>query len=178
MGCDIHIIVERRNMDDRTWRATDEQGGDARNYDVFNALAGVRADTSAEMAEWPNDTGKFDMRFCFSGRERRPIAEPRGLPRDASSEANAYIDEVGGHSTSHVTATEVLYYPWDVPVGCSGWIDANQWQELRDGKNPTEWSQGIGGGRIVNLTAAQMDAAIDAGSMSEEARKNTYARAS
>ncbi len=176
MGCDIHIIVERRNMDDRTWHATEESGGDDRNYDVFNVLAGVRADTAEEMAEWPNDDGKWNPKFCFSGRERKPIAEPRGVPADASLEAREFIAEEGGHSTSHATAQEVLYYPWDTEIGQSGWVDGDQWLALRTGTRPKEWSQGIGGGRIVNLTAAMMETRVDA--MGEEERKNTYARAS
>ena len=176
MGCDIHIIVERRNMDTNAWHATDESGGDDRNYDVFNVLAGVRSDTAAEMAEWPNDTGKFDMRFCFSGRERRPIADPRGVPADASREARAYVEENGDHSTSHVTAREALYYPWATEIGQSGWIDGSQWIALRDGVKPTSWSQGIGGGGIVNLTAAEMEARVDGMTAGERAK--TYARGS
>ncbi len=179
MGCDIHIMVERRDLSNSSWAAVEQDEGDGgnRNYDVFNVLAGVRADTAEEMAHWPNDDGKFNSKWCFSGRERRPISEPRGLPDDVSDEVREFIERCGDHSTSHVTATEVLYYPWDTPAGSSGWINATQWVALRAGQNPTEWSQGIGGGGIINLTAAEMDKAVDGGIADTEQGARTYARA-
>ena len=119
MGCDIHFLVERRRHkrppsygENWTWELLFPEDDDVspedrkyarreghrwmpweffsdRNYELFGVLANVR-------------------------RDGPPIAEPRGLPDDLSSDARKYIDDYGGidHTPSWLLLSEVLAYDW------------------------------------------------------------------
>lgn len=82
MGCDIHLVLERRRRGvwigldtfQRAWTSTDWHGATrARNYRRFAALAGVRGDGPG----------------------------PRGLPQDLSDLARMEIDDWAGEGHTH-----------------------------------------------------------------------------
>lgn len=87
MGCDIHMILERKasikGQDKWVGIETISSNLVNRNYDFFGALAGVRRDTDKS---------------------------PRGIPEDASDLSVFKSTEYGedGHSHSWGTAEEVL----------------------------------------------------------------------
>lgn len=90
MGCDIHGFLEVRNQDG-IWKIKDKIP-DGRNYDWFGVLAGVR--------NYVNTI---------------PIAEPRGVPIDASVKVMkkiAYWD-MDGHSHSWLTLKDFSEHDWE-----------------------------------------------------------------
>lgn len=108
MGCDIHFYVEKKDGD--KWVSADKWTSDPwdsgepdyvdvkredsfyhdRDYLLFGILAGVR------------------------DRSLPPIAKPRGLPADMSSEVRARSESYGidGHSHSWLTLAELLAHDW------------------------------------------------------------------
>lgn len=99
MGCDIHIIAQRRNGDaweDVTGKFTDGPAPfDWRSYGMFGFLAGVRNYSAVP-----------------------PISEPRGIPDDYD---RGRIDEfdgcsLGDHSFSWLTVAELLAFNYDQPM--------------------------------------------------------------
>lgn len=84
MGCDIHMHVEvRLRASDATWHHWSAPTV-RRNYALFAKMAGVRGDED-------------------------PIAQPRGLPRDASV-VTAWASELygeDGHTHSYLTNVEI-----------------------------------------------------------------------
>jgi hypothetical protein len=108
MGCDIHVVVQRRDGDrwsvvdppaelTRTYETWSFPVFEDRNYGLFGVLAGVRDPNVA------------------------PIAEPRGLPDDAGVmfDGDGYPEIngkwLGQHSFSWVSATELVGYDWSKP---------------------------------------------------------------
>lgn len=155
MGTDIHLAIEVRT--NGVWhpvKLTEAQWASApvfpgynwfiRSYDLFAILAGVR-------------NGRAFAGFK-TGEGFRPIAEPRGLPNDLSSELQALASDkveyedaqerfgtgwLGDHSHSWLSLRELGAYDWDqttrhaeyeqdpdLPAGCST-FDAKQigWSE-------------------------------------------------
>src|SRR5678815_3673304 len=138
MGCDIHLRVQKRVGSD--WVFVEDQIPDkysdkghtrpdvwysGRNYDLFGILAGVR-----------NGRG---FAGCDTGDGFIPIAEPRGLPEEFSSE---YVDRVdqedgdydyqfwfGDHSHSWLTLAELLNYDWYQSTRSRGWVNGPQFEE-------------------------------------------------
>lgn len=116
MGCDIHLFIETKTPEG-TWKTTTEpvieyagtedeytslpQEFDGRNYGLFAILAGVR-----------NGRGFAGVDI---GDPTEPIAEPRGLPDDASDTYTAEVERWGvdGHSHSHFTLSELLAHDWN-----------------------------------------------------------------
>lgn len=110
MGCDIHVFIEKKEGD--IWKKVPDEFGPkhefykspninndnwnincwdvTRNYSLFGMLAGVRS---------------FDV---------RPIADPRGLPKDTSEEIRVKfskeIKNYGCHTPSFFTLQELLKY--------------------------------------------------------------------
>lgn len=131
MGCDIHLVAERKTADgwevipgpivpcwlcSMNGRVAAEcyrchGSGEFRAswysdrlYVVFAALAGVR-----NYAASPRVDGQ--------AQPLAPIAEPRGLPADMSAETRDLIeDDMDGHSDTWLTLDEVLAYDWDQPI--------------------------------------------------------------
>lgn len=141
MGCDIHLVAERRT--ESGWEVVpgpivpcwhckrgpvrpdcflcqgvgtfrDRWYAD-RLYVVFAALAGVR-----NYAASPRADGQI--------KPLAPVAEPRGLPADMSTEARDLIeDDMDGHSDTWLALDEVLAYDWDQPI-----TDGREVWPLRD----------------------------------------------
>ena len=77
----------------------------SKNYHLFAALAGVR-------------NGTWGMRV-------RPIAPPRGLPRDVTSEVAEDAEEMRAYSHSHtwLSVEELLGFDWEQEVPHQAVID-------------------------------------------------------
>lgn len=113
MGCDIHGVVQMRYSKDGKY-GTDGPIEDSRNYAVFSVLADVR-----------------------NGYDITPISPPRGVPADFDGDEG----ELGDHSFSWVTLTEVLEWPhWDTEgafpgttlrQNCGTFIAWIEWLALR-----------------------------------------------
>lgn len=83
MGCDIHLIAQRREGD--TWVRVDVAAFEDRTYGRFGFLAGVRNYSAVT-----------------------PIAEPRGLPAGFTDDG----DELGDHSFSWLTIAELSAFDY------------------------------------------------------------------
>jgi hypothetical protein len=89
MGCDIHMIVQRKTA--TGWETIPEfDCFDDRNYGVFGFLAGVR-----NYSDVP------------------PLSEPRGLPDDIQEGDDGWL---GDHSFSWLVASELTNFDYDQPV--------------------------------------------------------------
>src|SRR4051812_35325061 len=91
MGCDIHAVIEQREVIGQGyswWKNRGETDID-RNYELFAVLAGVR-----------------------NNHNIVPIAEPRGLPEDVDTMFEVYYEhwDIDAHSASWVTLKEMREY--------------------------------------------------------------------
>ena len=111
MGCDIHIMGEKRDGDG--WRncystAIDEI--EQRSYNIFGFLANVRNYSDVE-----------------------PISQPRGFPEDASyGVKEEFVNRWGGdgHTPSWLTVDELLAFDYDKMTEdrrCTKQIAPNIW---------------------------------------------------
>lgn len=122
MGCDIHVLVERRTSRDAPWEAVQTSDYpeciDWRNYALFGMLADVR-----------NDAGLVT-----------PICEPRGLPADLSvavddegcvSFADGDVVWLGDHSFSWLTLADLDAFDWSQQSNRAGYLGADAWEAWR-----------------------------------------------
>jgi hypothetical protein len=190
MGCDIHLVVERRNGDGRWQRVlpppeaydpwlkemAEKEPNDRyysdrvkyvwyndRNYNLFAILADVR-----------------------NGFDFKPIAQPRGLPDDLSEEVNALANPsdddddsndiwLGDHSHSWLTVRELLDYDWEQATMEGGWVDPwnfELWRQRGEGK-PDAWCGGVSGGSIEHISPREMAHKIDSGDIQWEGPETT-----
>jgi len=119
MGCDIHMFPEKkesygwrfvyRHSPDRPNTVKDKYprpdrdnyfGWDDRDYWFFGQLAGVREDGP-------------------------PIAEQRGIPKDAHYQTSEFANENADHSYSWLSLEELLSHDWQ------GQMPNDPWKESR-----------------------------------------------
>lgn len=157
MGCDIHIVIQRKEADG--WRevayqtpyynlgqkdvpgiAVAPEDFRNRNYNLFAILANVR-----------NGHGFAGV---TTGEGWPSIAPGRGLPEgfdpDAVLPHPHYPEEgpryLGDHSFTWVTLDELKAFDWDgVTSTLYGIVPADVYEELKTGEQPEEWSGGISG---------------------------------
>lgn len=180
MGCDIHMMAQRREA--RRWvtaecprdmadpYVTEEVGGccdadgfwsallphawwEGRNYILFSVLAGVR-----------NGYGFAGVKTT---NPLTPIAEPRGLPADVTvDECGETPDKLwlGDHSHSWLTLREIVAYDWDQTITRYGVVPLQKFKDrvvahgdavpfAAVGRPYEEWSGGISGPGIYTLDA-------------------------
>jgi len=119
-----------------------------RNYDLFAMLADVR-----------NGRGFAGVK---TGDGFNPIADPKGIPEDASDEAKDFMDSYGGdgHSHSYFTLAELKSYDWDQISIKQGVIPLGQYNALKGtGKGPESWCGMIGGPDILVSEPEEITAA-------------------
>lgn len=159
MGCDIHIIIQRQELDgvwhelpyQTVWRSLGHQPVEGfpeapevfrnRNYDLFGILANVR-----------NGRGFAGIK---TGEGWPSIAPERGLPEGFDPETTlpnpAYPTEggrwVGDHSFTWVTLEELKDFDWDeVMTWIYGVVPAEKYEELvAVGETPNEYCGDIAG---------------------------------
>lgn len=170
MGCDIHVTIEvckKRDPsggvepdDESIWEAVDYRkdlpqdasGKDyyealwnhplyfGRNYALFAILAGVR--------------NNFDV---------TPIAEPRGIPNNASIHAKAACWDWQGdaHSHSWLSLKDLLDHNWNTPIHHDGYVSLDEYRVFRATGKPNGWSMDVGGGSVRKVSNAEMDRLLE-----------------
>ncbi len=169
MGCDIHLYAERKNETGQ-WESADKwtpddclEEGEAprlcidykdrfysgRNYDLFSILANVR-----------NGYGFAGVK---TGEGFVPLAQPRGLPVDATELVKQDSDrwDCDGHSHSFCTVAELLAYDWTQVTKHCGWLTAAEywdWNRFRraDGDGPKGYCGGVSGPSVKHVTEDAM----------------------
>lgn len=117
MGCDIHMMAEKKDLDTDRWEPVVEaifkadlyfpkdeislwntpytyQPVENRNYELFSVLANVR-----------------------NGYDTKPICEPRGFP-DNIHQVTAWLlteHHIAEHSLSWLTLDDIEAYDWKLP---------------------------------------------------------------
>lgn len=155
MGCDIHGYVEV--FDGEKWGTVDvlvwpekrtrveELLGkeclwagtlfDFRSYSMFSVLADVRNGLSSVFSSKP------------TGHVAPVIAEPRGIPADASAEAKAEASDWGcdGHSRSYLTLKDLQDFDLDQSIEFRGWVGKEYYEKWDQEKQPMpdSWSGGV-----------------------------------
>ena len=126
-----------------------------RNYRLFAMLADVR---------------NGDRHDGGGGDWVQPIADPKGVPWDASEEWKQEAEEWGGdmHSHSFFTLAELDAYNWGGIVFNRGYITEEQYLVLRGTNDaPQSWSGGVGGGNILAMTAIEYEDALALGNLAK-----------
>jgi len=132
MGCDIHLYIEHKEPAITTWAGFGGRINPGRYYGLFAKLAGVR---------------NYD--------EIKPVAEPRGMPDDASWIADAdnrlYItdSEGEGYASPENAALWVQegnskYIDNEAEAGKHVWVTHPDWHS-HSWLTPDEYSEAISG---------------------------------
>lgn len=173
MGCDIHIIAEKRR-EDGTWRKLPDPIKKCWSCDGKKVYGPDAApDYVGKPCGWCE--GKGERRDAFySGRNYRlfavlagvrndygiqPIRKPRGLPKDgspASRELGAYWGE-DGHSASYLTLKEIVDHDWTTLMHDDGYVDPAEYKQFKEEGKPRSWCKGVGGGSTSIISNEEMD---------------------
>ena len=147
MGCDIHVFLERKNVDGKWYDA---------NIYRRNAYKTMNPEENTEPDFERFDFyygGNYDLFAILAGVRNygfiKPISQPKGLPVNASKEVKDELRKWGdtAHSVSYLTLLELLEArPIYQETKCSGFIKAEDAQLLDEkGIIPREYSQGVFG---------------------------------
>ena len=137
-----------------------------RNYDLFSMLADVR-----------NGHG---FAGCETGEGFEPLADPRGIPEDASPAMRAKAAEYGadGHSHSWATLAELqAYFSKERGTRRIGFVDMPEYLRFKEDGKPNSWSGGVSGQLVQIVTPAKMDL-ISRGKVKADTGKNVYTKIS
>lgn len=120
-----------------------------RNYRLFAFLADVR-----------NGRGFAGV---DTGDRVEPIAEPRGVPADASEGWAKYVEGWGGdlHSTSWFTLAELKAADWDRRIIQRGVLSESEYLRIKESgfaEHPQSWSGGVSGNDVVTVTPEEYEA--------------------
>ena len=124
----------------------EEHPSDGRSYDWFAILADVR-----------NGRGFAGVR---TGDGFDVIAEPRGVPDDATTEWKEKVEYWGCdmHSQSYLYPEDFDNFDWTQTTQKQGVITLDEYKELKGtGKCPDSWSGGVGGPNIVTIDTDEAD---------------------
>lgn len=159
MGCDIHAVLETKV--DGKWKLvgetsiTEYPGEDpyvnmpcfysGRSYALFAVLADVR--------------NGYGFAGCNTGDRIEPIADPRGVPDDASDEYKTWVErwDCDGHSHSYHTLTDLLSYDWTREKVTRGYLDMETYAAWagyfeEQGEAPKGWCGDVGGPQTQKIT--------------------------
>lgn len=170
MGCDIHIKCEIKRKDkwevnsdkvfpnpwykegsDDEWNKDkfQEIPDDGRNYDWFAILADVR--NGRGFAGISTGSG-FDV-----------IAEPKGVPEDATDEWKKEVErwDCDMHSHSYLTLEDFDNFDWNQFTMKYGVISLKQYEGLRGtSESPESWCGASSGGNIITVNTDIADAIL------------------
>lgn len=124
----------------------DEHPTDARSYDWFAILADVR-----------NGRGFAGVR---TGDGFNVIAEPRGVPKDATKEWKKEVKSWGYdmHSQSYLSVEDFDNFDWKQTTKKEGVIKLNEYKQLRGtNKCPDSWCGGVNGPKVLTITQSEAD---------------------
>lgn len=163
MGCDIHLYTEvrRKKAGKSSWVSTDKWTRDEdgiqhaaqiwrdRNYDTFAVLADVR-----------NGIGFAGVK---TGGKLEPISQPRGLPKDVSTQVAAEYRSWEGdaHSMSWHTLAQLLAYDWTQEIVKTGYVNGPTYANWSgyakaNGGSPREWCGDVSGPQTVKITEEKL----------------------
>jgi hypothetical protein len=128
-----------------------------RNYDAFAILADVR-----------NGRGFAGIK---TGDGFKPIADPRGVPKDATAEYTKAVEQYGGdgHSHSHHTLRQLQDFPWeDLRTGHLGVVSSVQYAQWKKDGKPESWCGGVSGPSVTHVSNEEMDELITSGKLPTE----------
>ena len=128
----------------------EEHPTDARSYDWFAILADVR-----------NGRGFAGVR---TGEGFDVIAEPRGVPKDATKKWKKEVKNWGCdmHSQSYLSVEDFDNFDWSQKTSKWGTIQLNQYKELRGtGKSPEDWSGSVFGGKTITISMDEANDILD-----------------
>jgi hypothetical protein len=116
-----------------------------RNYDLFAILADVR-----------NGRGFAGVP---TGGGFNPIADPKGIPEDASAgyrwEAERWDSD--GHSHSYFTVRELLNYNWKQSTTHEGWVGPLNYLLYKEKGQPESWCGMVSGREIRHVSNEDME---------------------
>jgi hypothetical protein len=181
MGCDIHLIVEKRV--NGKWQRVNElpprpcsQCEGRGHYDG----------RPNDKCYWCIERQKREIGTASPGVDRTPyhdrnykvfavladvrndgnvapIAEARGLPDDCSHAEgkDEFGDktEYGDHSFSWLTLAELRVYDWKQTIKDEGWVDSKvfaKWDAAGANGMPDSWCKGVGGGGVEHISNGEM----------------------
>lgn len=153
MGTDIHGICEVRTENswntvlDKVFPSVFDEGGftthfyDARNYNLFAILAGVR-----------NGVG---FAGCRTGEPFVPISNQKGYPSDICEISMEFMSEE--HSASYLSLTELEKYDWTRLHRNYGIISEDVYKNtIMKGGEPESWCGEIVGPDIKIVSETEM----------------------
>lgn len=180
MGCDIHIIAEvkpKKNLLQRlmfwtkppSWKVNSarvfpnpwyKEGAEAefqkgeylatpedgRNYDWFSILADVR--------------NGYGFAGVMTGQAFKVIAEPRGVPYDATKEWKETVERWDNdmHSKSYLTLEDFDSFDWNQVTMKTGAVTLEQYNVLRkENSVPNVWCGSVSGQNIVTISQEDAD---------------------
>jgi hypothetical protein len=168
MGCDIHTMAERgfEHNGKTYWTGITDPVFDHDFYDPERPVAGYNYPYTTEpyggrnyrlfafLADVRNGRGFAGI---DTGNRITPIADPRGVPEDASDEWKKCVEEWGAdmHSTSWFTLAELKAADWDRGTVERGVIAESHYLELKAGEfaeTPRMWSGSVQGGGSLTVT--------------------------
>ena len=143
MGTDAHMYVERqvegewvsadstqpnewheKYPEDEPKESVDHIYGD-RNYDIFAILANVRHGSGFAGVD--------------TGDGFNPIAEPRGIPEDASPLVRAEWERWQEHSPTWLSARDLMSFDWTQTTVKRGWVDAKTYASFDVMRQYGDW---------------------------------------
>lgn len=126
MGCDIHLYVERQRADG-VWEfcpspgsllarghLVELYGGGTEAQQAVDAVISLQTLEESDDFYDGRDYSLFGILADVRTREHPPLAQPRGVPDDASPEYLKRVDDYGsdGHSHSWFLLSELLAHKW------------------------------------------------------------------
>lgn len=106
-----------------------------RNYSLFAILAGVR-----------------------NGCDFQPIAEPRGVPEDASAYTKDWLEDY--HTPSWLTLAEILDFDWDQVAIHTGVMSMNEYIHFTETGKAEGYCASVGGQNVRIISNALADTYI------------------
>lgn len=132
MGCDIHIVVEKKTGNQ--WKRVADKFGPKHPYSYIK-------DASFDKNSWslPRSYSLFAMLAGVRNDDVKPISEPKGFPKDASAFSSKEFKKWAedAHTPSYLTLKEILAvkdneYEYEVP------LDSQEYEEFKAGKKLTK----------------------------------------
>lgn len=183
MGCDIHCYAEIKKggkwqvVEDRIFPNPYHDNGIEKRLRELKAIKNPTPD-ELDQIKFLEENDDLYTKFCstpYRGRNYclfsiladvrnyfhlNIIADPKGIPQDASKEvlksSQRWADD--GHSHSWLTAKELLNFDWSQMGTLKGVMPAKIYEEWierykKDGTPPYTYSQAVGGQKVEVLSA-------------------------
>jgi len=171
MGCDIHIICEVK--ENGQWKLNKENIFPNSDYYAaleYKKLAEERGEEykiydwqKNEFQSYPDDNRSYNWFGVLANVRNEKfdfISEPKGVPDDCCEEWKELVEanQYDYHSHSYLSVKELIEFDWNKVYILSGYININQYIDLR-GTNqpPSMYSRDVGGGSIVKLSEESAD---------------------